>query len=886
MSGMGMNKLFRVGYLRNILAASLFIGVMLPLCVVLIIYPAFREQVVKSAEDVSTRVARHLEGELDVHRELVARGDMPEELEGRITEAVQNLELWKLRIHSSTGGVLFSTDAAEIGGSEVEAYFMDDAIRGKLFSKMITIEGNPGAGRAGKRHLVETYIPIYLENSFSGAFEIYYDISRGKRKLDRLLVVSAICILFFSVIFIGVIVSVLNRAGGQIEKRERAEAELRKSDEKYRQLVHNAGSIIFRILPDGTITFLNDFAEKYFGYNDDELLGKNIIGTIVPDEKINGVDLPVLISDIASHPDKYRNNENINILKSGERVWISWSNRAILDPDGNCVEILCVGNDITRLKVAEEQLANHRDHLGELVAERTAELMDAHDKLSTTTATLGSILSSATEYAIAAIDKDYRLIHYNPAAEKIFGFDGKKVMGKAIHEIHQWKGTEPHRFDNAFAAVNRDGKYEFEAVMNNKRGGKAHLLTTMMPLRDKASRTTGYILFSKDISRIRELESDLRQSRKMEAIGTLAGGIAHDFNNILMAIMGYTDIALLHSGDNQKLRDKLGQVQNAAERAGHLVTQILTFSRQADQKRSVIKIASIVGEAMMLIRASIPATIEIRQEIADKDIKILADPIQVHQVLMNLCTNAFHAMKETGGAITVTLDRVSLEKEALESHRGLSPGDYARLEVLDTGKGMDPSIVDRIFEPYFTTKEHGEGTGLGLAMVHGIVRKHSGLITVDSRMGEGTVFRVFFPVSEEAAEEKEAGDAITVQGGSESILLVDDEKILTELGAEMLENLGYRVTPKTSSIEALRAFKEAPEAFDLVVTDHTMPVMTGAELAENLLGLRPEIPIILCTGFSEQITEKSARELGIQAFLMKPLVIQTLAATIRKLLDD
>jgi PAS domain S-box-containing protein len=378
-----------------------------------------------------------------------------------------------------------------------------------------------------------------------------------------------------------------------------------------------------------------------------------------------------------------------------------------------------------------------------------------------------------------------------------------------------------------------------------------------------------------------KLRSQLHEAQKMEAIGTLAGGIAHDFNNILSAIMGYTHLSLESAPKGSSLQTDLKQVLCATTRATELVKQILTFSRQTEKEVQPVQVELIVREGLKLLRASLPTTIEISRDIQSNSL-VMADPSQIHQVLMNLCVNAGHAMEEKGGVLGVYLTDVDLDAEFAVRHPGMTPGPYVKLTVSDTGHGMDRSTMDRIFEPYFTTKAEGKGTGLGLSVVHGIVKSCGGTITVDSEPGKGTTFCVYLPANEtEPLPEVDVEEVLP--RGTERILFVDDEPTLATLGGKLLEDLGYRVATRTSSLEALEAFRALPDEFDLVITDMTMPSMTGDRLAVELRRIRPHVPVILCTGFSTKMTKLKA--LSIQGLLMKPLLKAELAKAIRKALD-
>jgi PAS domain S-box-containing protein len=381
------------------------------------------------------------------------------------------------------------------------------------------------------------------------------------------------------------------------------------------------------------------------------------------------------------------------------------------------------------------------------------------------------------------------------------------------------------------------------------------------------------------------LELKLQQAQKMEAIGTLAGGIAHDFNNILGAMFGYAQLAQMNAGGNTQLQGYLDNIFKASERAKGLVEQILTFTRQGKSRKVPCDIAVVLKEVVKLIRASIPATIEIVQQIPCSLGTVMADQTQIHQLLMNLCTNAAHAMEERGGRLTVTLERCLIHENTWTGGADLARGRYLQLSVRDTGAGMEKAVLDRIFEPYFTTKAVGEGTGMGLATVHGIVNDHGGRIFVNSAAGEGTVFRVLFPLLENAAE-SEIRPSISYPRGNERILFVDDEELLVEVGVEMLKDLGYDAVGTTRPAQALEMFTARPQGFDLVITDMTMPGMTGDQLSARIQQCRSDIPIIISSGFNKRMTAERAAKLGIRAFLMKPVTVQKLSRTIREVLDE
>ena len=379
-----------------------------------------------------------------------------------------------------------------------------------------------------------------------------------------------------------------------------------------------------------------------------------------------------------------------------------------------------------------------------------------------------------------------------------------------------------------------------------------------------------------------QLELQLQQSQKMEAIGTLAGGIAHDFNNILAAIIGYAELAFSTVDESDIVRQYLKEVLTAGTRAKDLVQQILTFSRQREETMKPIRPKLIAREVLKLLRASLPSTIEIRQNIESQS-AVLGDPTRIHQVLMNLCTNAAHAMRETGGVLDLRLSDQWLDLEATKIDPNLSPGPYVCLTVSDTGHGMSRWVMDRIFDPFFTTKKEAEGTGLGLSVVHGIVKSLGGAIKVKSTPDIGTTFEVYLPAITHEEEEATITEEATA-AGNEHVLFIDDEPMLVDIARRMLESIGFTVTTRTSPIEALELFRFRPQDFDVVVTDLTMPQMTGDKLAKAILDIRPDLPIILCTGFSESLNEKKAAKDGIRLLLHKPILRKDLAQGINKVL--
>ncbi len=432
-------------------------------------------------------------------------------------------------------------------------------------------------------------------------------------------------------------------------------------------------------------------------------------------------------------------------------------------------------------------------------------------------------------------------------------------------------------------ALTTEGRWEGEITHTTKDGRQIVVLSRQALQRDTAGQAVAIIEINLDVTEQRQLEAHLRQAQKMEALGTLSGGIAHDFNNILAAIIGFTELLITHADVGSRDAHRLARVMEASLRGRELVRQMLTFSRKSEPEKEPLELSGIVKEVMKFLRASIPSTINITVEVDDESGLVLADPTQMQQVLMNLCTNAAHAMRESGGTLDVEVSDFSVS--ANEEAYGMKPDSYVKLVVRDTGAGMSPEIVDKIFDPFFTTKKQGEGTGLGLSVVHGIVKQHDGYITVESEPGKGSAFTVYLPKVAQRPEVK-AVEEESVPTGHERVLYIDDEEALTEMGEGLLGDLGYEVTVRNDSVEALALFTADPGRFDLVVTDQTMPEMTGIELARELMALRPDIPVIIATGFSHTVDTDTAGAAGIRAFLMKPLTKGELARTVRKVLDE
>lgn len=482
-----------------------------------------------------------------------------------------------------------------------------------------------------------------------------------------------------------------------------------------------------------------------------------------------------------------------------------------------------------------------------------------------------------------------RITDVNRATLELFGCDDKSRFLVRLGDLI----TSLDMLKYQFSSIAEGKNFEIECITRTFKGKPIHLLVKSA-ISFTAEDTWSQIIISvydlteriKSEKEKKKLEAHLQQAQKMEAIGTLAGGIAHDFNNILFPILGNTELLLLEIPENSPLRKNLDNILKSATRAKDLVSQILSFSRKSDEERKPLKIQPIIKETIKLLRSSLPSTIEILQKIDATVSPILGNPIQIHQVLMNLCTNAYHAMREKGGKIEIVLkeEYISQQTHLLPN---MPPGNYVTLTVSDTGCGMSKDIIHQIFDPYFTTKSPREGTGLGLFVVWGIVKNHGGHISVYSEPNKGATFHIYFP----ALPKKSSTATIELSNkiiptGTETILLIDDEQMIIEMEKELLEILGYHVTAFSNSAQALEHFRNHPHDYDLVITDMTMPIMTGLELSKEILRIRPEIPIILCTGFSELVSEEIVKSSGIREYIMKPVLTHKIAQLIRKILDN
>jgi PAS domain S-box-containing protein len=548
----------------------------------------------------------------------------------------------------------------------------------------------------------------------------------------------------------------------------------------------------------------------------------------------------------------------------------------------------------TELMQAQDELRSLNARLEDMVEGRTAELFESNRQLrqeiteraraEKDRVRLATAIEQATE-SVAILGTDGTLLFVNPAFEKMSGFSAAEAVGMTVFELYRQAPHIEAELREIHRHLSTGQPWSGRSTTKTKDGRTLEVLRTISPVRDERGDVANYVALSTDLTATISLERQLVQAQKMEALGTLAGGIAHDFNNILSAIIGYSELLAEKATLPADQREWLEVIRSAGDTAKDLVAQILSFSRQSASDPKPIIVAPPMKEALKLLRASLPTTVEIRQDIQARTGKILGDATQIHQVVMNLCTNASHAMRDTGGVLSVSLDQVSLGPEETASLLDIKPGPHLRITVSDTGHGMTPEVMERVFEPFFTTKGPREGTGMGLSVVHGIVKNHGGEITVESRPGQGATFRVYLPLIE-AADAAPQGAPAPVPTGVEKILLVDDEETITTVVSLMLGRLGYDVVTCNAPIEALREFRAQPQAFNLVITDHIMPKMNGAQLAAELLSIRQDLPVVLYTGSRESITPEKAQSLGVRKLLYKPLSMRILGENVREVLGQ
>ena len=638
-----------------------------------------------------------------------------------------------------------------------------------------------------------------------------------------------------------------------ITQRKQMEEAIRIERDRARVFLDVVGVSVVAIDRAHCVTLINREGLRLLGYEDADIRGKDWFDVSVPPE--HREDLRMQHGrTLAEAPEGILQREYPVATIEGEMRIVAWRTVVLRDERGTATGTLSSGEDITDRR---------RD---EILLRR-----------------LAAAVEQATEL-IFVIDTEGRIAYVNPAFSAVTGFAREEAEGMQTPTLLHCRPDVDGGFERLWHMLKVQPRWRGHCRSRKKDGEDFDADMTITAIRDHKGAVSHYVVVQRDITRETQLEQALLHAQKMEAIGTLAGGIAHDFNNILGAILGYGELALLNAEPDSRAASDIQEVLRAGGRAQALVRQILTFSRKTSAARAPFLLDQVIDEAIQLVRGGLPANIEVSTQLA-KCPPVLGDASQFLQVIMNLCTNAYHAMRPGGGKLTIGL-AVSKIDELRARELEVVPGNYARVTVADTGVGISSELLPRIFEPYFTTKELGEGTGLGLATVHGIVRGHQGAIHVSSAMGEGTSVIVYLPVTEFCVEtEVSATTRDAAPRGHERILFVDDEPTLVQLAVQGLSALGYTVRGCHCAEEALETLRQCQGEFDLVVSDQMMPGMNGTEFARRVIEEYPQLPVILCTGFSEAIHEERAREAGIKRFLHKPLLTSSLSKNIRAVLD-
>ena len=644
--------------------------------------------------------------------------------------------------------------------------------------------------------------------------------------------------------------------GRDITERKQTEVALEEKAEQIQLLLNSTGEGIFRVALDGNCTFINPMALRTLGYNSDKFfLGKNM-HELIHYSRNDGSPYPATECQMCR---AYQTDDPVSVddevfwRQDGSSFPVDYTSHPVIR-DGKTLGAVCTFRDITQRKETEEKVVR-----------------------------LAAIIEQAAE-GIILTDLNWTIQYANPAFERITGYSREEIIGQRTTIL---KSTAHNReFYQNIRETMFHGEVWSGRLINKKKDGTFYEVdATGSPVRDEAGNIINFVGIQHDITNEIRLENQLRQSQKMEAIGTLAGGIAHDFNNILTAILGHSRLMSRKLAKDSPLHRHLENVLAAGNRAADLVKQILTVSRQSEQELKPVEVDLLIHEVAKLIRSTIPTTITIQQDISilPGQAVVLADETQLHQVLMNLCTNAAHAMRAHGGVLTLALSMLEAGLVLASQYPGLYPGSYVKLEVSDTGHGMNAVTMARIFDPYYTTKAVGEGTGLGLATVQSIIKSLGGQISVTSEPDQGSTFTIFLPLREGLAQTKKTQKE-QLPRGTEHVLFVDDEQVLAELGQEILADLGYRVTVATDSSKALELFSERLGEFDLVITDMNMPGISGLDLAKNIISARAGTPIILYTGFCSEGLRKQAEAVGISKVVLKPYDVKSLAKTIHEVI--
>ena len=656
------------------------------------------------------------------------------------------------------------------------------------------------------------------------------------------------------------------------------ELALRNSESRFRAFTEHAPVGIYATDLEGNFNYVNKTWCKMAGLTPEEALGQGWINGLYQEDRETVCEnwyRSVQSDEQWGYEYRFRGEDD-------QSVWVLGKAWAILDEDDRAIGYIGTNIDITEQKLVESALQAQRETLKKIF--------------------------EGVSYILMVVDGDGRIEDINRAGAIFAGRPQKDLIGLLGGEIFNCLNSinEPgcgrqsecsdcpirsrvrHTLETGEAVSDGEGSMIF---IKDHEEVQVHLLVSTIPVRmgevDKVLVTIADITERKRAEEARlEVESRVQNSQRLEAIGVLSGGIAHDFNNILSAILGYTELAMMDTGEDSPLHHVLKQITKAGLRGRDLIQQILSFSRRVENNMAPLHLSHVVKEAIKFMRVSMPSTIEVKYNIDPDENAVMVDPTQIHQVLMNLGTNSAYAMRESGGTLEINMRKLDVHDDVAAAGLDLAIGKYQELTVRDNGEGIEAGIIERIFDPFFTTKPLGVGTGLGLATIHGIIKSHGGTVRISSELGQGTTFKVYLPCVPGDAAAESPRVVMPTATGTERILFVDDEASLVDVGRKMMGRLGYVFTGATSGVEALQLFLQDPDRFDLIITDQTMPGLTGVELARHILEIRPKIPIILFTGYGHTVDQEEALAMGIKRFLLKPFVLQELIKAVRESLDE
>ncbi|MBT8342349.1 MAG: PAS domain S-box protein, partial [Desulfatitalea sp.] len=851
---------FQVSFLRNIFLVCLLVALLFPLYNTFFMTPAYRKLLAGINENEVWRTGLHLIRRLSIGDQTLPAAAQLDELNTWAAQIKTDFHIEKVKVFNPSGKVIFSTTPDDVGQFNTEPCFSDILARGDVYTQIITHRDPDREHPHAPNNVARIFVPLLHEGVFLGTCEIHYDMTHARDHLFGLQRQGNVTVILIAVAMMTIVVVVLFKASAAMLshrymddalKRSRDELELRvnerttsliqanrelsqenserrhavsalrASEKRFRNLIETMPHGIRETNAHGTITFVNPAHEKIYGYSQAQMIGTPMFDLVADESEREQLrDHLAYIVEHQPHPSPWFSQDR---TQSGRIIETKVDWRFQRDTQGAVTGLIIVVSDITHQKQAEKALLDNINFMNTLI-----------DTIPT---------------PVFFKDEQGVFLGCNTAYAKIIGLPKERILGRRLTDLDgiNFKPMVEQYHQQDLALIRSPGIQEHEAHLTAAEGGRREYMIFKATFHDADERVAGLVGIMMDITERNEaehqrlqLERQLQQAQKMEALGTLAGGIAHDFNNILAAIIGYSQIALTDLDSQTPVHGYIKRVLEAGERAGDLVKQILTFSRQGEIEPSPLQINTIVKEVLKLVRATLPVTVEIVSDI-DSSKPVMADPVQIHQVMMNLCANAGYAMREKGGRLTVQLKDVHPDETFSRRYTGLKAGPLVKLSVADTGVGIPAQIMSRIFDPFFTTKPKNEGTGMGLSVVHGIITDLGGVVTVDSSLGQGARFDIYLPALDgDAVQSVVQNDPIPA--GTERLLLVDDEIFQTDMLKHMLGLLGYKVHVCNSSSEALALFEHDPADFDLVITDMVMPELTGDELARRMLALRSDLP--------------------------------------------